>query len=187
MRRRTPYLVCRCLPNGVVTHLETRMLRDFVNRGIHAIRCAGGCKQIYQKAMYLGNLCVETRHYWWAMKIWRFASRLIEEKDYDDWCDVWFNTRRVRLRDVISETECELLNRRCSLLWRVLGHPEYDWWDERVEHLTSTYYGTTYHCLFADKYDGYSEEQISEWEEEMLAAAALQQTMQIFREGQKCE
>ena len=85
MRRRIPYRVCRCLPNGVVTHLEARLLKDLVNREIHPIRCAESCKRKFQKAMYLGDLCAETGHFWWARKIWRFAAGLIEDKDYDDW------------------------------------------------------------------------------------------------------
>ena len=28
MRRRIPYRVCSCTPNGVVTHLEARLLKD---------------------------------------------------------------------------------------------------------------------------------------------------------------
>ena len=114
MRRRIPYRVCRCLPNGVVTHLEARLLKDIVNREIHPIRCAENCKRKFMKGMRLGDLCAETGHFWWARKIWYFTSGLIENKDYDDWRYVWFNTERVRLRDVISETECELLDRRCS-------------------------------------------------------------------------
>ena len=132
-RRRIPYLVCRSLPNGVVTHLEARLLRDLVNREIHPIRCAESCKRKYQKAMYIGDLCAETGHFWWALKIWRLGAGLIEDKDYEDWRYVWFDNDRVRLRDVISETECELLYRRCSQLWRALGHPEYDWWEKEME------------------------------------------------------
>ena len=51
MRRRIPYRVCQCMPNGVVTHLEARLLRDLVNREIHPIRCAESCKRKYQKGM----------------------------------------------------------------------------------------------------------------------------------------
>ena len=158
------------LPNGVVTHLEARLLKDLVNREIHPIRCAESCKRKFQKAMYLGDLCAETGHFWWARKIWRFTASLIEDKDYDDWRYVWFDNNRVRLRDVISETECELLDRRCSQLWRALGYPEYDWWDDRVEYLTSTYFGTTYYYLFVEKYDGYYDELIGEWEAKMETA-----------------
>ena len=136
------------------------------------------------KGMRLGDLCAETGHFWWARKIWRFTASLIEDKDYDDWRYVWFNTQRVRLRDVISETECELLDRRCSQLWRALGFPQYDWWDDRIEYLTSTHFGTTYYYLFADKYDGYYDELIGEWEEQMEFAEAEQETQQIFRDGQ---
>ncbi|MBR3079407.1 MAG: hypothetical protein IKH01_06275 [Prevotella sp.] len=184
MRRRIPYRVCRCLPNGVVTHLEARLLKDLVNREIHPIRCAASCKRKFQKAMYLGDLCAETGHFWWARKIWLFASGLIEDKDYDDWINVWFDNNRVHLRDVISETECELLDRRCSQLWRALGHPEYDWWDDRIEYLTSRYFGTTYYYLYAEKFSCYYDEPVGKWESDMEIAEAEQETQQIFRDGQ---
>ena len=60
MRRRIPYRVCSCMPNGVVTHLEARLLKDLVNREIHPIRCAASCKQKYMKGMRIGDLCAET-------------------------------------------------------------------------------------------------------------------------------
>jgi len=167
-----------------MTHLEARLLKDLVNREIHPIQCAESCKRKFQKAMYIGDLCAETGHFWWTRKIWLFTARLIEDKDYDDWRYVWFDNNRVRLRDVISETECELLYRRCSQLWRALGHPEYDWWDDRVEYLTRTYFGTTYYYLFAEKYDGYYDEPIGAWEEEMKETKAEQETQQLFRDGQ---
>ena len=109
MRRKIPYRVCHCTPDGVVTHLEARLLRDIVNRAIHPIRCAESCKRKYQKAMYIGDLCAETGHFLWALKVWSFTAYLIESKDYDDWRYVWFDNNRVRLTDVISETEYELL------------------------------------------------------------------------------
>ena len=136
------------------------------------------------KGMRLGDLCAETGHFWWARKIWLFTCGLIEEKDYDDWRYVWFDNNRVRLRDVISETECELLERRCCQLWRALGHPEYDWWDDRTEYLTSLYFGTTYYYLYAEKFSCYYDEPIGKWEAEMEIAEAELKTQQIFREGQ---
>ena len=157
MRRKIPYRVCQCMPNGVMTHLETKLLKEIVNREIHPIRCAASCKQKYMKGSRIGDLCAETGHFWWALRIWRFTARLIENKDYNDWIYVRFNTNRVRLRDVISETECELLDRRSSDLWRALGFPEYAWWDSNMEHFASNYFGTYYHDLFADKYEGYYE------------------------------
>ena len=184
MRRRIPYRVCSCMPNGVVTHLEARLLKDLVNREIHPIRCAESCKRKFQKGMYIGDLCAETGHFWWARKVWRFTACQIESKDYDDWRNVCFDNKRVRLTDVISEAECELLDRRCSDLWRALGFPEYAWWDKRMESLTSQYNGTYYNYLFADKYDGYYDMLIGEWEEEMEGYRAEQETNDIFREGQ---
>ena len=183
-RKRIPYRVCSCKPDGVVTHLEARLLKELVNREIHPIRCAESCKRKFQKGMYIGDLCAETGHFWWALKIWRFVAGLIEDKDYEDWRYVRFDNRRVSLRDVISETECELLYRRCSQLWRALGFPQYDWWDDKMEYLTSTYYGTTYYDLYVDKFDAYYEQVFGEWEEDMEEAEAEQETWQIFRDAQ---
>ena len=184
MRRRIPYRVCSCMPNGVVTHLEARLLKEIVNSAIHPIRCAKSCKWKFMRGMRIGDLCAETGHFWWARKVWMFTANLIENKDYDDWRYVWFDNDRVRLRDVISETECELLDRRCSDLWRALGYPEYAWWDKRIEYLTSRYFGTCYYYLFEDKFDGYYDQLIGEWEEEMEGYRAIQETEQMFREGQ---
>lgn len=183
MRRRIPYRVCRCLPNGVVPHLEARLLKDLVNREIHPIRCAASCKRKFQKAMYLGDLCAETGHFGWAMKIWYFASGLIQEKDYDDWRYVWFNTDWVCLRDVISETECELLDRRCSDLWRALGYPECGWWDKHWDDITRNTFGTYYTFLWLEKYD-YSPLVLAiEWEEEIESYRKRKKTEQQFHDG----
>lgn len=184
VRPRIPYRVCRCLPNGVVTHLEARLLKELVNREVHPIRCAESCKRKFMKGARLGDLCAETGHFWWAMKVWRYTAMLIEDKDYEDWCDVWFDNERVRLRDVISETECELLSRRCSDLWRALGFPEYAWWDEEWEQLASKYFGTYYYALFAYKYDGYYDETPAEYEAEIKALMKVQETATLFRDGQ---
>lgn len=182
MRRRIPYRVCQCMPSGVVTHLEARLLKDLVNHEIHPIRCAESCKRKFMKGSRLGDLCAETGHFWWALKVWRFTANLIENKDYDDWCDVWFNTDRVRLRDVISETECELLIRRCSDLWRALGFPEYAWWDEKKEYFASNYFGTYYYYLYAEKYDGYYEYSFEEFEAEMEECRKNWELDLFFRE-----
>jgi hypothetical protein len=184
MRRKIPYRVCNCTPDGVITHLEARLLKDIVNQAIHPIRCAASCKWKYMRGMRIGDLCAETGHFLWALKVWSLTASLIESKDYDDWRYVWFDNYRVRLRDVISETECELLERRCSQLWRALGFPKYDWWNERVEYLASRYFGTCYYYLYEDKFDGYYDELIGEWEEEMMQFKAKQETEQLFREAQ---
>lgn len=184
VRRRIPYRVCRCTPDGVVTHLEARLLKDIVNSAIHPIRCAASCKQKFMKAMRIGDLCAETGHFYWALKVWRYTADLIELQDYDDWRYVWFDNKRVSFHEVISETECELLDRRCSDLWRALGFPEYAWWDERFEYLAKRYYGTRYYYLFDDKYSSYYDEYIAEWEEKMMEQKAEQETAQLFQEGQ---
>ena len=83
MRRRIPYRVCSCTPDGVVTHLEARLLRQMVRSAIHPIRCAASCKVKYQKGMRIGDLCAETGHFRWAMNVWSFTECQIEEKDWE--------------------------------------------------------------------------------------------------------
>jgi len=184
MRRRIPYRVCRCMPNGVVTHLEARLLKELVNSEIHPIRCAESCKRKYQKGMRIGDLCAETGHFQWAMKVWKLTERLIESKDWDDWRYVRFNTDRVRLSDVVSEAECELLSRRRSDLWRALGHPEEAWWDRQAEHLASITYGTYYDYLWIEKYDYDPGQFTTEYEEELNGYKSIKESEDIFREGQ---
>lgn len=121
MRRRIPYRACRCMPNGVVTHLEARLLKELVDREIHPIRCASTCARKAQKGLYLGSLCAEAHHPMWALKIWKFTLSQIHSKDYDDWIDVWFNTKYVRLRNVISDGICEVIGRCIDDIERTLG------------------------------------------------------------------
>ncbi len=186
MRRRIPYRVCRCLPNGVMPHLEARLLRELVNREIHPIRCAASCRRKFQKGMYIGDLCAETGHFLWAMKVWSYTASLIEAKDFDDWIYVSFDNNRVRLTDVISETEYELLVRRCCDLYKALDYPEEYWWSDAMERLASETFGTSYHYLFGEKYDSnwYPDEFQLEWDEEMDTYAREEETARIFRDGQ---
>ena len=184
MRRRIPYRVCQCMPNGVMTHLEARLLKDIVNQAIHPIRCAESCKWKFMRGMRIGDLCAETGHFWWALKVWQLTANLIENKDYDDWRHVWFDNNRVSLNDVISETEYELLSRRQSDLWRALGFPEYAWWTTEVEHFASHCFGTSYHYLFSEKYDGYYEYDIAEEEAEIKAIMREQDSARLFSEAQ---
>lgn len=121
MRRRIPYRACRCMPNGVVTHLEAQLLKELVDREILPIRCASTCARKAQKGLYLGSLCAEAHHPMWALKIWKFTLSQIHSKDYDDWIDVWFNTKYVRLRDVISDGICEVIGRCIDDIERTLG------------------------------------------------------------------
>lgn len=184
MRKRIPYRVCSCTPNGVVTHLEARLLKDLVNREIHPIRCAESCKRKFMKGSRIGDLCAETGHFLWAIKVWSLTRYLIESKDWDDWRDMWFDNNRVRLSDVVSETECELLSRRESDLWRALGAPDYSWWDDKREHIASTTFGSYYYDLWADKYDATPVFWLVEAEQQEREAEARQETERIFREGQ---
>lgn len=184
MRRKIPYRVCCCKPNGVVTHLEARILKDLVNREIHPIRCAESCKRKYQKGSRIGDLCAETGHFWWAMRVWELTERLIANKDWDDWRYVWFDNNRVRLRDVISETECELLSKRRSDLWRALGFPEYAWWTAEWEHIASDTFGSHYTDLWLDKFDFDPVSWTVEWESAMKEVRDAQETEVLFREGQ---
>lgn len=183
MRRRIPYRVCSCTPQGVVTHLEARLLRQLVNREIHPLRCAASCKQKYLKGSRLGDLCAETGHFLWAMRLWKLTEWLIYDKDYEEWLDVWFDGDRVQLSDVVSESECELLARRRSDLWRALGFPEEAWWDAETEQLASTTSGFYYSFFWLEKYDFDPESHARAWQQMLRDYEAEQETARIFREG----
>ncbi len=157
-----------------------------VNRQIHALRCAASCRWKYQRGSLLGDLCASTGHPWWAMKVWHLTESLIASKDYDDWLYVHFDNNRVRLRDVISETECELLSKRRSDMWVKLGHPEYAWWDDEMERIAANTFGSYYTDLWLEKYDFDPVAFDEEYDADMSAIEAEQQTMRIFEEGLPC-
>ena len=156
-------------------HLEARLVHDLVNREIHPIRCAESCRRKGQLALMAGDLCAETGHYWWAMKVWQWARRLIECKDYDDWRYVWFNTSVVRLGDVVSEDLCMALGRRVDNLWRRLGHPEMAWNEDSAR--------AGYDYLWLEKYDYYRREIEEYWDNVELTYEQKQETEAIFRDG----
>jgi hypothetical protein len=173
------------MPNGVVTHLEARTLRAMVNREIHPIRCAESCKRKFQKGSRIGDLCAETGHFWWAMKVWKLTERLIANKDWDDWRYVSFDNDRVRLRDVISETECELLAKRRSDLWRALGCPEQAWWTAEWDRVAGDTFGSYYTDLWLDKFDYDPVSWTEEYESAMRENKEDLETEALFKEGQE--
>ena len=149
MRKKVPYRVCQCTPNGTVTHLEARLLRELVNSEIHPIRCASSCGRKAQKGLLLGDLCAEAHHPMWALKIWKFTLAQIHSKDYDDWIGVRFNTKRIKLRDVISDGACEIIGKRIDDVERDLnlsdaqGRDSWEYWAG----------DGWYDALFYEKYD----------------------------------
>jgi hypothetical protein len=164
-----------------VTYLDARLLKDIVNRGIHPIRCASTCGHKALRGLLLGDLCAETNHLGWALRIWKFTLKQIHEKDYDDWIDVhWFNTKYVSFQDVISDGWCEIIGRRMDEAERKLGISDArgrDSWEYRAGD-------GWYNSFFAEKFDC----NWDEWREECLAMRnellARQNTERIFRDGQ---
>jgi hypothetical protein len=116
-----------------------------VNREIHPIRCAESCRRKRQKAQRLGDLCAETGHFQWALKVWYLGLSEICRKDYDEWCLVHFNTDVVKLDDVVSEEDAMILGRRMDRLWCLLGYPEEAYYERKAE--------AEYDFLWLDKYD----------------------------------
>ena len=182
MRKRLKHFhVCSCSPEMGVTYLDARLLKDIVNRGIHPIRCASTCGHKALRGMLLGDLCAETNHLGWALRIWKFTLKQIHEKDYDDWIDVhWFNTKYVSFQDVISDGWCEIIGRRMDEAERKLGISDArgrDSWEYRAGD-------GWYNSFFAEKFDC----NWDEWREEYLAMRnellARQNTERIFRDGQ---
>ena len=161
-------------------YLDAKLLKDIVNRQIHPIRCASTCGRKAQKGLLLGDLCAEAHHPAWALKIWRFVLSEIHAKDYDDWIDVWFNTKYVRLRDVISDGICEIIGRRIDDLERRYGISE-----PQGRNCWEYWAGDGWYDSFSyEKYD-------SDWDywrdyylQLRTEAIARQKTERVFREGQ---
>jgi hypothetical protein len=161
-------------------YLDAKLLKDIVNRQIHPIRCASTCGRKAQKGLLLGDLCAEAHHPAWALKIWRFVLGEIHAKDYDDWIDVWFNTKYVRLRDVISDGICEIIGRRIDDLERRYGISE-----PQGRNCWEYWAGDGWYDSFSyEKYD-------SDWDywrdyylQLRTEAIARQKTERVFREGQ---
>lgn len=181
MRKRFHHFrVCSCSPTDGVVFMDTQMLRDIVNREIHPIRCASTCGRKAQKGLVLGDLCAEAHHPLWAIRIWGFVIEQIHDKDYDDWVDVWFNTRYVRLQDVISNGLCEILGRRIDDVERRLGlaQPEgrdcYEYWAGDFWYDSFSY----------EKYDYDWDAQRDHFLQMRDEAMARQATDRLFREGQ---
>lgn len=171
MRKRSQYRVCRCTPYHGITHLEARLLRQMVNRSIHALCCAESCRWKYQRGLLLGDLCASAGHPWWAIKVWRLALSLILTKDYDDWRYVWTNTEWVNIDYVLSEEESLVLARRIDKMWRRLGHPE----EVRMEvHATCEY-----DWFWLEKYD-YDRQESLEFEAEIRDYEQRKATEELF-------
>lgn len=172
--------VCSCSPENGMTFMNARMLRDIVNREIHPIRCASTCGRKAQKAIILGDLCVEAHHPLWALKIWWFAINEIHNKDYDDWLYVWFNEKYVSLRDVISDGLCEIIGKRIDDVNKHLGlddpkgRDSYEYWCG----------DGWYDSFIYEKYDNDVTYWCEYFEKMRDDAIAQQATDRIFREGQ---
>lgn len=180
MRRRIPYRVCRCMPDGVVTQMEARLLKDLVNSEIHPIKCASSCARKAQKGLYLGNLCAEAHHPMWALKIWKFTLSQIHSKDYDDWIDVWFNTDYVRLKDVISDGICEIIGRKIDDVERTLKLSDAKGRDSWAYWAGDGWYDS----FFCEKYDADWNNMLDYYIEMRNKAVERQHTERFFYEVQ---
>lgn len=120
-------------------------------REIHIIRCAANLRRKAQKALRLGDICANSGHPVWAMRLWLFTLLLIANTDYDDWLCEPINTELFSLTSLVSQAEAEELGRRIDSLWERLGHPEmgvyedvataeYDYlWLEKYDYCPSAY------------------------------------------------
>lgn len=172
--------VCTCSPEKGVMFLDVKMMKDIVNHGIHAIRCASTCAHKAHRGILLGDLCAEAHHPTWALKIWKFTLTQIHDKDYDDWIDVWFNTKYVRLQDVISEGNCEIIGRRIDDVERSIGLSDAhgrDSWEYRAGE-------GWYNGLRFEKYDYNWEDLREEYIAMRDEALERLEAERIFREGQ---
>lgn len=174
--------VCSCSPEKGVMFLDVKILKDIVNHGIHSIRCASNCAHKAHRGILLGDLCAEAHHPLWALKIWKFTLKQIHNKDYDDWIDVWFNTKYVRLQDVISEGICEIIGRRIDDVERQVGLSDAHGRDSWEYRAGEGWYNDFRSELF--EYDFSWEELREEWIQERNEAVERKERERVFSEGQ---
>lgn len=132
------------------------------------------------RGMLLGDLCAEAHHPYWALKIWKFTLRQIHCKDYNDWVDVWFNTKYVRLQDVISEGNCEIIGRRIDDVERQLGLSDVHGCDSWAYRAGEGWYNDFCYEKYDYNWEALREECIAMRNE----ALEQQERERIFQEGQ---
>ena len=116
--------VCRCTPSGGMVYMEARYLSKLVDREIHPICCAKSAGWKALRAITIGDLCAEAKHYIWAIKIWSFAISRMASLEYEEYGDEWFDSTYVRLRDVIANAAYDQLDYRIGNAYRALGASE---------------------------------------------------------------
>ena len=181
MRKRFYHFrVCSCSPTEGVVYMESNMLRDIVNREIHPIRCASTCGRKASKGLVLGDLCAEAHHPQWALKVWMFVMEQIHWKDYEDWCNVWFNTKYVSFHDVISDGICEIIGKRIDRL-----NIRYGWAQPEGRNCWEYYAGDGFYDSFCyEKFDNDWDRLREKYITIRSEAMAAQQTERILRDGQ---
>ena len=174
--------VCSCSPEKGIMFLDVKILNDIVNHGIHTIRCASSSAYKAHRGILLGDLCAEAHHPLWALKIWKFTLRQVHNKDYDDWIDVWFNTKYVRFQDVISEGICEIIGRRIDEVERRVGLSDAHGRDSWGYRAGEGWYNDFRSEKF--EYDFSWEALREEWIQERNEAIERKERERIFSEGQ---
>lgn len=124
MRRRIPCRVCSCTPGKGIVQIEARCLVTIVNREIRRLECMKDLRRKGFRALRLGNICFYSGHPYWAIRVWRHVSWLIECGDYDEWRYADWDDRWYFLDDMTAEPEARELARRADDAWKWMGHPE---------------------------------------------------------------
>ncbi len=172
--------VCCCSPTQGMVYMQARVLKTIADHEMRSLRCAATCGRKAQKAMALGDLCVEAHHPLWALKVWRFAIREIHRKDYDDWVAVHFNEAYSSLQEVVSDGACELIGRRMDEVCRRLGLDAPKGKNSWEYRCGDGWYGS----FLQEKYGI----DVADWCERFAGmrdeAIARQTTARIFQEGQ---
>lgn len=145
MRKHVSYRLCSCTPEKGVVQISARILVKFVNREIHRIKCMENLRRKARRGLILGDICANTGHAWWAIKVWHYTSILIQERDYNDWRHADWNDRWYQLESMVSEDEARELGRRADDVWRALGHEEMCRYEEEAKD--------NYDFLWLEKWD----------------------------------
>lgn len=145
MRKHYPYRVCSCTPTMGIVQIEARLLATMVNREMRRIKCMYDLRRKAHRAMNLGDICFHSWHPLWAIKVYKWTSIQIQNRDYDEWFYVkWKNPCDI-LENETAQMEARELGRRADDVWRWLGHPEMCGWEISAK--------ANYDFMYIEKYN----------------------------------
>ena len=144
MKRQKHFVkVCSCTPRGDIRTMDVKVLNQLVCEQEAAIARETNTRKMAQRALELGDACMDSGCPMKALQVWRAAALRLIAMDYY-WVYEPINPSFMRFDDLVSAKEALTLGRRIDKVWHLLGHPEMATWARRMR--------AEYREMWLDKY-----------------------------------